>query len=317
MEHYFRSGLAPSTHKSYDSAKRRFLCFCTQAGLDPLPVSENLLCRYVAYLAEQGLAPKTIKLYLSAIRHLQVSMSLPDPRIGDMPRLEQVIKGAKREYAKKNPDKRERLPITPELMMQMKLVWSRGDPKNFDNTMLWAACCTCYFGFLRSGEVTVPSEAAYDSSVHLNISDIAVDSIDAPSTIKLRIKASKTDQFRKGVDIFLGRTHNHLCPVEALLAYIAKRGKEQGLLFRFEDKRLLTKDRFVSRVREALSQAGVNEKLYSGHSFRIGAATTAGRKGLSSEKIQTLGRWESSAYLLYVRLPRDELSAVSKIISTS
>ena len=143
---------------------------------------------------------------------------------------------------KKNPDKRERLPITPKLLMQMRLVWSRGDPKNFDNTMLWAACCTCYFVFLRSGEVTVPLEAAYNSSAHLNISDTAVDSINAPSTIKLRIKASKTDQFWKGVDIFLRHTDNHLCPVEALLVYIAKRDKEQGLLFRFEDKRLLTKD---------------------------------------------------------------------------
>ena len=130
--------------------------------------------------------------------------------------------------------------------------------------------------------------------------------------IKLKIKASKTDHFRKGVDI-LGRTHNHLCPV---LAYIAKRGKEQGLLFRFEDKRLLTKKGFVSRVREALFQAGINEKLYSGYSFSIGAATTASHKGLSS-KIQTLGRCEGSAYLLYARLPINQFSAVFKIISTS
>ena len=89
------------------------------------------------------------------------------------------------------------------------------------------------------------------------------------------------------------------------------------MLFRFEDGQLLTKERFVVRVREALSQAGVNAKLYSGHSFRIGAATMAGRKGLSSEMIQTLGRWESLAYLLYVRLPREELSTVCKVISTS
>ena len=115
-------------------------------------------------------------------------MNLSDPKIGDMPRLEQVVKGAKREYAKKNPDKRERLPITPELLLQMKQVWSTSDPKNFDNTMLWAPCCACYFGFLWSGEVTVPSEAAHDSSVHLNISD---DSTEAPSVIKLKIKASK------------------------------------------------------------------------------------------------------------------------------
>ena len=154
MECYFRSGLAPSTHKSYDSAKRRFLGFCTKAQLNPLPVSENLLCRYVTFLAEDGLAPKSIKLYLSAVRHLQVSMNFPDPKIGDMAHLEQVVKGAKREHAKKNPDKRERLPITPELLMRMKKVWSR-EPKNFDNIMLWAACCLCYFGFLRSGEVAI------------------------------------------------------------------------------------------------------------------------------------------------------------------
>ena len=101
------------------------------------------------------------------------------------------------------------------------------------------------------------------------------------------------------------------------MTYVARRGKEQGPLFMFEDKRLLTKDRFVARVREALSATGVNAKSCSGHSFCIGVAATAGRKGLSSEKIQTLGRWESSAYLLYVRLPREELSSVSMIVSTS
>lgn len=316
MERYFRSGLAPSTHQSYESAKRRFLQFCKQANFNPLPLNENLLCRYVAYLAEEGLSPRTIKPYLSAVRHLQVAMNLPDPKIGEMARLEQVLKGAKREYVKKNPCKRERLPITPDLLMKMKSIWSK-DPSKFDNIMIWAACCLCYFGFLRSGEVTVPSEAAYDSGVHLNMADVSVDSIENPSVVKVRIKASKTDQFRRGVDIYVGRTHNQLCPVEALMTYVARRGKQQGLFFRFEDNRVLTKDRFISKVREALTQAGIDAKAYAGHSFRIGAATMAGRKGLSSEKIQTLGRWESSAYLLYIRLSREELASVSKTISTS
>lgn len=52
------------------------------------------------------------------------------------------------------------------------------------------------------------------------------------------------------------------------------------MLFRFEDKQLFRKDRFISQVRKALAQTGVNEKLYSGHSFRVGAATTAGQKRL-------------------------------------
>ena len=45
----------------------------------------------------------------------------------------------------------------------------------------------------------------------------------------------------------------------------------------------------------------------------------SGRKGVhvSSEKIKTLGRWESSAYLLYVRLSRKDLSSISTLISTN
>ena len=77
------------------------------------------------------------------------------------------------------------------------------------------------FGFLRSGEITTPSEAAYDSAVHLNMADISVNNSANPSVVKVKIKASKTDQFRRGVDIFVGRTHNQICPVEALMAYVA------------------------------------------------------------------------------------------------
>ena len=42
-------------------------------------------------------------------------------------------------------------------------------------------------------------------------------------------------------------------------------------------------------------------------SFRIGAATTARKKGVSAETIKTLGRWESSAYL---RLSREDLVSI-------
>ena len=43
---------------------------------------------------------------------------------------------------------------------------------------------------------------------------------------------------------------------------------------------LVTKSRFVARIREAMVQAGIPTQSYSGHSFRIGAATTAAQAGL-------------------------------------
>lgn len=68
--------------------------------------------------------------------------------------------------------------------------------------MLWAAACTGFFGFLRAGEFTVPSTKGYDPDVHLNLQDLAVDSHSNPTMIRLRIKESKTDTFRKGADVF-------------------------------------------------------------------------------------------------------------------
>lgn len=79
----------------------------------------------------------------------------------------------------------------------------------------------------------------------------------------------------------------------------------------------MTKSRFIARVREALMQAGIHHKGYAGHSFRIGAATTAHAQGLSDATIKMLGRWESAAYLLYVRTPREKLVAFTAKLTNS
>ena len=70
-------------------------------------------------------------------------MHLPDPKIGEMGRLEQVIKGSKCEYAKLKPGTRERLPITPELLLKMRKIWKK-QSKSFDNIMLWESEVEAY-----------------------------------------------------------------------------------------------------------------------------------------------------------------------------
>ena len=52
-------------------------------------------------------------------------------------------------------------------------------------------------------------------------------------------------------------------------------------------------------------------------SFRIGAATTAKEKGISDVHIKMLGRWQSSAYQLYIRTPQEQLAKLSKELVAS
>ena len=79
----------------------------------------------------------------------------------------------------------------------------------------------------------------------------------------------------------------------------------------FEDGRFLTCQPFVDAVREALERAGVDQTKYCGHSFRIGAATTAAARGVEDAMIKTLGRWESVTYLRYIKISRQQLAGYS------
>ena len=66
----------------------------------------------------------------------------------------------------------------------------------------------------------------------------------------LRLKASKTDPFRVGINVSVGRTDKALCPVSAVLACcscMAVRGPGPGSLFQFQDGRFLTRARLVMR----------------------------------------------------------------------
>ena len=89
----------------------------------------------------------------------------------------------------------------------------------------------------------------------------------------------------------------------------------EGPLFRFKDGRLLTRVHFVSRVREALEQVEIEYSKYAGHSFRIGAATTAAARGIQDSLIITMGGWVSVAYQLYVQTPTEQLTSVAAVLA--
>ena len=150
--------------------------------------------------------------------------------------------------------------------------------------------------------------------VHLSFADVRLNNTTDPQFLEVTIKVLKTDPFRQGVQVYLGRTNTDFCPVAAVFNYIVYRGTDSDPFFRYTRIRALTRERFVRDVRSALQAAGIDSERYSGHSFHIGTASTAAQCWLQDLLIKTLSHWESMAYSLYIRTPRETLCTVSYLL---
>ena len=307
-------GLAPSTRKTYGAASKRFYGFCTLHHiLSPFPVCEYTLCCFASHLADEGLSPQTVKSYLSAVRNLHLSFGFPDPRDNSsLPVLKRVLAGISRTYIDRDRvSARTRLPITIHILARIHEVLSHSPCEV--HTLIWAIAATAFFGFFRLGELL----AECHNPSNLSWGDVAVDCKSSPTMVRIHLHRSKCDQFGRGVDIFLGRTDTMLCPVTAIVEYIRIRRDPPGAFFRMQDGSPASKPWFVSKIRHILSSIGLPQHEYAGHSFRIGAATTAAMVGVEDSMIQTLGRWKSTAFLQYIRIPPSQLAIISRRLSTA
>ena len=303
-EKLIHNGIAHSTSRVYTTAKNSYLKFCARLNFQPLPASEKMLILFIAEL-HQTKAMNTIHTYLAGVRHLHIVAGYSNP-LQDTPRLQLALRGCKRV---KPPRPSPRLPITPHILRKIKARLSDG----FEDILIWAAMCLGFFGFLRAGEFTVDKK--FDPAANLSCNDINIDSHTHPSLIRVRIKRSKTDQFGSGAYIFLSRTSADLCPVTALLSYLSVRPTNPGPLFIYQDGSCLSKVKLVQALNQALLSVGIDPTFYKGHSFRIGAATTAAAMGIEDSLIQRMGRWTSNAFRLYIRTPPEDLSKVCHILA--
>ena len=261
VQKYFEQGLATSTRKTYQAGIKKFRQFCVVCNIQtPLPVSQPLLCLFISFLANNGLSYGTIKTYLSAVRYLHIANDYPEPEVALMPKLKLVERGI-RKINSKDFCGRQEFPITPSILQRLRAIWE-SSATSYETIMMWAVCCTAFFGFFRLGELL---EGSSSSCRGPTINEVATDSHDKPSMVMIHLRTSKTDQFSQGVDIYLGATGTNLCPVAALLAYVAVRNNGVGPLFIHQDGRNLTKSVFITKLRSALSALGFDERVYAGH----------------------------------------------------
>ena len=286
------------------------MAFTEEFSIPPTPITQESVTLFVAYLGAQRLSLSTIESYLAALRYFRILLdpSCTNPTFYS-PHMKILLRGVRRMQT--GPDgARQRLPITISLMRRIKAYLAQS-PLSFNNRMIWAACCTGFFGFLRCAEFLVPDNASFDPSRHPTVGDVQLVQSTSLLLCRVMIKQSKTDQYGQGSQVVLGSTDQDICPVSAMIDYLTERGNQDGPLFITQERQPLRRSYFVQQVQTALSVQGLQGSKFNGHSFRIGAATSASTVGVPESTIKILGRWQSFAYQRYIRPSELELAKVS------
>lgn len=269
-----------------------------------LPVlSEDTLIYFVTYCHSfLKLKWSTIKLYLAGIRFHYLHTGHSNP-FQSTDRLQCIIRAVKRLQTQTI---KPRLPLNFAKLRQICDLLQNGMFSPVMDLTLECMCVVAFFGFLRCSEFTVRSLSCL--SPCLRIRDIKFSSDN--SMFILTLTSSKADPFRQGVEISFF-PNDMCCPVSCMLKYLNEIRREpknsNTPLFLDSQHRPFSRELFLSYLREILFRLGYRPSDYSGHSFRIGAASSAAAAGVEDHLIKTLGRWNSSCYVRYIRVSRQTL----------
>ena len=107
-----------NTRRTYNSAQRHYIDFCKQYKLTILPSDQNTLLLYVAHMYRCNYKINSIKVYLSAVRAMNIEEGYSNP-------LEDAIKVdlALRAITINSKAPCQKLPITCQLLQNSKLLY--------------------------------------------------------------------------------------------------------------------------------------------------------------------------------------------------
>ncbi len=278
--------LAPSTLRFYNLTLNQFYDFLLKLHpeYNPFPVNASHVGLYITHLYNQGLAGSTITTRMSAISFAFKLFRVTDP-VDDY-----VNSRLLKSVRKLRPQKDTRLPLSPSILHNILSQVPQLGFSYYNQILFKSMLSFAFAAFLRPGEMTGTTNNLLRQDVQI-----------VGSTVVVQFSHYKHSN---GVPftLYVESTDSQFCPVLLLIEYVRFRGPYGGPLFCSLGGAPITYSHFKSMFQVALVRVGVRGQM-SPHSIRIGAATNAAASGVSDTIIQQLGRWRSSAYRNYVRLP--------------
>jgi integrase len=293
MPSYLGLSRSDNTYAKYNCYYQKWVKFITNKGGKSLPASDIHVALYIIEMLENKCSHNVISTTYYAIKWFH---ELHGYKYEAGPYVSNLIQTAKRmpktQVVRKDP-------ISPEMLIELCKSLEHNNDLAVTRDL---SIMLSYAGFLR-----------YDEVSNIKFSDVVFED----THLSIKIRKSKTDQFRDGNTVLVAKGTTIACPVSMLKKYLTQANinwtKEQFLfrpLHRSKGTcKLITKNKNLSysRARECIlarlkgleSTKGANIGL---HSFRAGGATQAANSNVKDRCWKRHGRWATdSAKDRYVR----------------
>lgn len=294
-----RRALADKSKKIYLSYWLHFVEYCRGVGIGAsLPINEIDMVNFLSHLLlGKKYCTSTITSHVSALSYIHKLFGLKDFSKSFL--VHQFLKGAQK-ASPRQQDKR--LPITYDLLQKMIEASKTTIRSRYERVTFATMCIVAFYGFLRVGEMCVKAHRASVSVIQRQDVQFI---FDAKKIVGTELCIQQFKHSTQPVTLFLPiNVHStEMCATKALRRYFDMAKHVTGPLFQMTDKSPITYTIFSKHLHNVISYLGYDAKLYTSHSFRIGAATHAAKSGFSEDSIKKMGRWKSNAIKNYVRLP--------------
>jgi len=225
---------------------------------------------------------------------------------GDGSLLGLVLDGCARHDKEAGREPRVRLPITGAVLSRLFAIL---DSASLIDCRFACYAALSYFGAFRAGDLL-----RQQANGRLLWSDVSFfPSIASPTFCVLNVRVDKVNQVGPSVPVTIPATGGLTCPVRWLQLYMRFFQVRDSSVAVFAPASHLTYGyaHALVETRARLRAVGYDGNLFGCHSYRIGAATVAAQRGMPDWAIKTLGRWNSTCYLRYIRLSADLVASLS------
>ena len=233
-----KSSLQPSSVPTYRRAWKLYNQFSAavfKSALVHLPISSSDSSLFIAYMFEHHYAASTANTYVSALGYCHRLAGVTDPT-----KVFWII-----EMISSRDD--TRLPITLPILRNILTQTPTICPSLYRARLFTAMCKTAFFAFLRVGELTFCPRSP-DVLQLINQVVQLVESSGHITGLKITFTNFKHSYNQnKNISITLSR-RSDICPVQALLDYLALRGLEDGPLFRTQDGQAVSRKLFTDHL---------------------------------------------------------------------